>query len=257
MDENKAPESIILSGKPTEIVRTESSVLTQTQDQIIPKSKSWGWFIIGLIGIPLLCGILIGIQESIYFGNEAGGLFGQEHKDGDGIYSEDILNVSGQNHTIFRSEFDIIVESDGETNSRIREVYIEFEGEHCGSEYEEPEVWQEINWCDDYRSNNAENIFWRQNGTYFEFAINENISAVDGFEVTHMGVDYEPEPWIDNSLDLIQSLILLLIPVLIIGSIIWGFTRGDNMLAWGTITGVVVAPVAFLFAVVVGPDLLL
>lgn len=251
MDENKAPESIILSGKPTEIVRTESSVLTQTQDQIIPKSKSWGWFIIGLIGIPLLCGILIGIQESIYFGNEAGGLFGQEHKDGDGIYSEDILNVSGQNHTIFRSEFDIIVESDGETNSRIREVYIEFEGEHCGSEYEEPEVWQEINWCDDYRSNNAENIFWRQNGTYFEFAINENISAVDGFEVTHMGVDYEPEPWIDNSLDLIQSLILLLIPVLIIGSIILGFTRGDNMLAWGTITGVVVAPVAFLFAVMI------
>ena len=245
MDENKAPEPIILSGKPTEIVSTESSVLTQTQDQIIPKSKSWGWFFIGLIGIPLLSIILIGIQESIYFGNEAGGPFGQEHKDGDGIYSEGILNVSGQNHTIFRSEFDIIVESDGETNSRIRDVYIEFEGEHCGSEYEEPEVWQEIYWCDDYSSNNAENIYWRQNGTYFEFAINENISAVGGFEVTHMGVDYKPEPWIYNSLNIIQSLINVLVPVLIFGSIIWGFTRGDRMLAWGVLTGVFVVPVSF------------
>ncbi|MBA45849.1 MAG: hypothetical protein CMB31_04610 [Euryarchaeota archaeon] len=253
MDENKEPESVILSGKPSEIMNIESSVLTQTEDSNVPKSKSWGWFLIGLIGIPLLCGILIGIEESIVFGNDTGGPFGQEHKEGDEIYSEGILNVSGQNHTIFRSEFDIIIESDGETNSRIEYVYIEFNDEHCEGYYrnENPKDWQEVSWCNNYRSNNPENIYWRQNGTYFEFAINENISAVDGFEVTHMGVDYEPEPWIDNSLDLIQSLILLLIPVLIFGSIIWGFSRGDQMLAWGTITGVFVAPVAFFILFVI------
>ncbi|HJM67067.1 MAG TPA: hypothetical protein QF555_05935, partial [Candidatus Thalassarchaeaceae archaeon] len=65
--------------------------------------------------------------------------------------------------------------------------------------------------------------------------------------------DYAPDPSIENTLMMIQNLILFLIPVLIIGSIIWGFTRGDRMFAWGTLTGVFLAPVAFfiLFLVLV------
>ena len=247
MDENTEPETVILSGKPSEIMNMESTVLTQTEDPNVPKSKSWGWFLIGLIGIPLLCGVLIGIEQSIPVGQE-GGFFGSEQKEENEIDLEGTSIISGQNYTIFRSEFNILIESDGETNSRIEVIYIEFDDEHCEFDYKDRNTgpWSNMGTCTVFPD-----IFWRQNGTYFEFAFHENITANKGFEVTHIGVDYQPDPAIENTLIQIQNLILLLIPVLIFGSIIWGFSRGDRMLAWGTITGVFVAPVAFFILFVI------
>ena len=81
--------------------------------------------------------------------------------------------------------------------------------------------------------------------------MNKNISANNGFEINHAGVDFLPEPWVENTLIMIQNLILLFIPILIIGSIIWGFTRGDRMFAWGTLTGTLLAPVAFFILFVI------
>ena len=262
MDENKAPESVILSGTPSEVMGVESTVLTQTEDPDVPKSKSWGWFLIGLIGIPLLCGILIQIEYEIGYEQEVGGPFGQEQRNDDEIDIEGTIIISEQNYTVYRSEFNVIIESDGETNSRIEEIYIEFDVdsfEQCGSDYQygNPEDWKNMDWCSNFFREDSENIilreniFWRQNGTYFEFAFHENISADDGFDVTHMGVDFMPEPWIEATLGMIKSLILLCIPVLIIGSIIWGFTRGNRMFAWGTLTGILFAPVAFFILFVV------
>jgi len=252
MDENIAPESIILSGKPSEIVDSESSILTQTEDPDVQQSKSWGWFLIGVIGIPILCGILIAIEQEIGAGFiESGGRFSHEHRDDNEIDIQGTIIISEQNYTVFSSEYNILVKSDGETNSRIEEIYIEFGDDVCGGGYSygNPEDWKNMDWCSAYDLDDniilTENIFWRQNETYFEFAFHENITSYDGFEVTHMGVDYAPDPSIENTLMMIQNLILFLIPVLIIGSIIWGFTRGDRMFAWGTLTGVFLAPVAF------------
>ena len=257
MDDNKSPRTVILSGKTSETGDSDSSILTQTEDHAVPKSKSWGWFLIGLIGIPLLCGILIGIEQNIL--PEAGGSFGHEHRDDNEIDIKGTIIISEQNYTVFRSEFNILIESDGETNSRIEYIYIEFDGEHCEGDYQygNPKDWKNMDSCSswDYVNDEniilTENIFWRQNETYFEFAVHKNISANNGFEINHAGVDFLPEPWVENTLIMIQNLILLFIPILIIGSIIWGFTRGNRMFAWGTLTGTLLAPVAFFILFVI------